>query len=103
MRTRLTLHDELLAKAQRLTGLKETSEVVHAGLRALIVKRSAERLAEMGGSDPGAGAPPRRPAKRANRDAFRRRAAALRSASATQGSAGIDSTRTIRRERNTRG
>ena len=33
------------------------------------------------------------------RDAFRRRAAALRQASAAQGSTGTDSTRTIRRER----
>ena len=39
----------------------------------------------------------------AKRDAFRRRAAAQRSASAAQGWTGPDSTRTIRRERNTRG
>jgi Arc/MetJ family transcription regulator len=60
MRLRLTLDDELFAKAQRLTGLKETSEVVHAGLRALIASGSAARLAEMGGSDPGARARRRR-------------------------------------------
>jgi Arc/MetJ family transcription regulator len=64
MRTRLTLDDELFAKAQRLTGLKDKSEVVHAGLRALTARGSAARLAEMGGSDRAARAPQRRPVKR---------------------------------------
>jgi plasmid stability protein len=39
----------------------------------------------------------------ARRDAFRRRASALRTASAAQGSTGIDSARTIRRERDASG
>ena len=54
---------------ERLRIVKDKSEVVQAGLRALIAKRSAELLAEMGVSDPGAGAPPLRRVKRANRDA----------------------------------
>ena len=39
----------------------------------------------------------------ARRDAFRRRAAALRTASAAQGSTGTDSARLIRRERDATG
>ena len=60
MRTTLILADELLEKARSLTGLSEKTAVVHAGLRALIVQRSAQRLAELGGSDRGARAPRRR-------------------------------------------
>ena len=65
MRTTLILDDELLEKARSLTGLAEKTAVVHAGLRALIVQRSAQRLAELGGSDRTARAPRRRrPVKR---------------------------------------
>ena len=51
MRTTLILNDELLAKAQRLSGLKEKTAVVHAGLEALIARESARRLATLGGSE----------------------------------------------------
>jgi Arc/MetJ family transcription regulator len=44
MRTTLILDDELLEKAKGLTGLAEKTAVVHAGLRALIAQRSAQRL-----------------------------------------------------------
>ncbi|MCI0434216.1 MAG: type II toxin-antitoxin system VapB family antitoxin [Gemmatimonadetes bacterium] len=60
MRTTINLDDDLIREAQRLTGLKERTALVHAGLRALIERESARRLARLGGSDPGAGAPPRR-------------------------------------------
>jgi Arc/MetJ family transcription regulator len=60
MRTTLILDDELLEKARALTGLTEKTAVVHAGLRALIVQRSAQRLATLGGTDPRARAPRRR-------------------------------------------
>jgi Arc/MetJ family transcription regulator len=60
MRTTLIIDDELLDKARKLTGIAEKTAVVHAGLRALIVQRSAARLAELGGSDPRAEAPRRR-------------------------------------------
>ena len=60
MRTTMILDDELLDKARRLSGLAEKTAVVHAGLRALIVQRSAERLAELGGTDRAARAPRRR-------------------------------------------
>ena len=60
MRTTMIIDDELLEKARKLTGIAEKTAVVHAGLRALIVQRSAARLAELGGSDRGARAPRRR-------------------------------------------
>jgi Arc/MetJ family transcription regulator len=60
MRTTMILDDELLEKARALSGLSEKTAVVHAGLRALIVQRSAQRLAALGGSDRRARAPRRR-------------------------------------------
>ena len=60
MRTTLILNDELLAKAMELTGMTEKTAVVHAGLRLLIARESARRLAALGGSDPKATAGPRR-------------------------------------------
>jgi Arc/MetJ family transcription regulator len=51
MRTTLIIDDELLAKAQKLSGLPEKTAVLHAGLRALIARESARRLAAMGGSE----------------------------------------------------
>jgi len=52
MRTTLALDDELLAKAQALTGLSEKSSLVREALRALIQRESAKRLALLGGSEP---------------------------------------------------
>lgn len=52
MRTTLALDDELLAKAQALTGLSEKSSLVREALRALIERESARRLALLGGSEP---------------------------------------------------
>jgi Arc/MetJ family transcription regulator len=60
MRTTINLDDELIREAQRLTGLKERTALVHAGLRALIERESARRLARLGGSEPDAKAPRRR-------------------------------------------
>lgn len=60
MRTTLILDDRLLAEAQRLSGLKEKTAVVHAGLDALIARESARRLALLGGTDPKARAGRRR-------------------------------------------
>ena len=51
MRTTLILDDELLEKAQKLTGLREKTAVVHAGLDALIARESAKRLAALGGTE----------------------------------------------------
>ena len=60
MRTTMNLDDTLLAEAQRLTGLRERTAVVHEALRALVERESARRLALLGGSEPQLEAPPRR-------------------------------------------
>ncbi len=60
MRTTMILDDELIDEARRLTGLSEKTAIVHAGLEALIARESARRLANLGGSDVRATAPPRR-------------------------------------------
>jgi Arc/MetJ family transcription regulator len=51
MRTTLNIDDELLARAKRLSGLKEKTAIVHAGLEALIALESARRLAALGGTE----------------------------------------------------
>jgi Arc/MetJ family transcription regulator len=50
MRTTLNIDDELLEKARKLSGLKEKTAVLHAGLHALIASESARRLASLGGT-----------------------------------------------------
>ena len=52
MRTTVNLDDELLEEAARLTGTKERTALLHEGLRALIERESARRLARMGGAEP---------------------------------------------------
>jgi Arc/MetJ family transcription regulator len=53
VRTTIALDDELLAKAEALTGVKEKSALVREALTALIARESARRLARLGGSEPG--------------------------------------------------
>lgn len=60
MRTTLNLDEALLEEAQRITGVAERTAVIHEGLRALIERESARRLARLGGSEPGLTSPPRR-------------------------------------------
>lgn len=60
MRTTVTLDDELLKAAVSCTGIMERSALVNAGLKALVEREAARRLAKLGGSDPDAWAPPRR-------------------------------------------
>jgi Arc/MetJ family transcription regulator len=60
MRTTLVLDDDLLAEAQRLTGVKEKTLLVREGLSALIERESARRLARLGGSEPALTPIPRR-------------------------------------------
>ena len=50
MRTTLNLDDELLAQAQRLSGLTERTQLVREALLALVQRESAKRLAQLGGS-----------------------------------------------------
>lgn len=52
MRTTLSLDDDLLEKAQALTGVSEKSALVREALKALIARESARRLARLGGSEP---------------------------------------------------
>ncbi len=52
MRTTLNLDDALLEEARRLTGMRERTALIHEGLRALIERESARRLARLGGSEP---------------------------------------------------
>jgi Arc/MetJ family transcription regulator len=63
MRTTIALDDELVAKAQAFTGLKEKSALVREALKALIERESARRLARLGGSEPELEAAPRRRTK----------------------------------------
>ena len=51
MRTTLDLDGELVENAQRMTGFTQKTAVIHEGLRALIARESARRLAVLGGSD----------------------------------------------------
>ncbi len=60
MRTTLSLDDELLAKAQSLTGVSEKAALIREALRALIQRESAKRLALLGGSEPQLADIPRR-------------------------------------------
>ena len=60
MRTTLNIDDALVAEAARVTGIKEKTALVRAGLEELIRRESIRRLIALGGSDPHAKAPPRR-------------------------------------------
>jgi len=51
MRTTINLDEELLAEAQRITGLKERTALIREGLKALIERESARRLARLGRSE----------------------------------------------------
>ncbi|MDQ3317764.1 MAG: type II toxin-antitoxin system VapB family antitoxin [Actinomycetota bacterium] len=51
MRTTINLDDALLEEARRITGTKERTALIHEGLRALIERESARRLARLGGSE----------------------------------------------------
>jgi len=49
MRTTLNIDDQLLAEARRICGVTETTALVREGLKALIERESARRLARLGG------------------------------------------------------
>jgi len=50
MRTTLNINETLLERAADLTGIKEKTALIHAGLEALIARESSRRLAALGGS-----------------------------------------------------
>ena len=60
MRTTINIDDELLSQAARITGITERTRLVHDGLKALIQRESASRLARLGGTQKTLKAPPRR-------------------------------------------
>jgi Arc/MetJ family transcription regulator len=60
MRTTVNLDENLLATAIKLTGPLDRSVLLHEGLKALIERESAKRLAKLGGSQPKLKAAPRR-------------------------------------------
>lgn len=60
MRTTIVLDDDLLTKAQALTGAKEKTLLVREALKALIECGSARQLARLGGGEPALEVPPRR-------------------------------------------
>ena len=62
MRTTLNLDDALMAEAADYAGVKEKTALLHEGLRALIQREAAARLAALGGRDRKATAAPRRKA-----------------------------------------
>ena len=59
MRTTVTLDDNLLARAQELTGIRERSALIREAVELLVRIESGRQLAALGGSDPGAEAAPR--------------------------------------------
>jgi hypothetical protein len=63
MRSTLILKDELVQKAQELTGITEKTALIHEGLTLLIQREAAKRLSKLGGSDPEAKAAPRKKSK----------------------------------------
>jgi len=64
MRTTLNIDDELLSEARRITGMSGKAALVREGLKALIERESARRLARLGASEPQLKPVPRRQTQR---------------------------------------
>jgi predicted transcriptional regulator len=60
MRTTVNIDDELLERASKLVGPMDRTAILREGLKALIERESAKRLARLGGSQPDLKAAPRR-------------------------------------------
>ena len=60
MRTTVNIEDRLMDQARELTGIEENAALLREGLRALIERESARRLARLGGTEPGLESTPRR-------------------------------------------
>ena len=52
MRTTIVLDEALVEKASSLTGVNEKTALVREGLKALIERESARRLARLGRTEP---------------------------------------------------
>jgi hypothetical protein len=55
-----SLDQRLLEEAERLTGITDRATLIHEGLRVLIARESAKRLARLGGTEPHLERTPRR-------------------------------------------
>jgi Arc/MetJ family transcription regulator len=60
MRTTVTLDENLISQALKLTGPLDRSALIQEGLKALIERESAKRLALLGGSQKKLKVAPRR-------------------------------------------
>ncbi len=60
MRTTINIDDQLLSDARRISGVRKNASLVREGLKALIERESARRLARLGASDPNLKPVPRR-------------------------------------------
>ena len=60
MRITLNIDQNLLEHASQLTGIRQKTALVRAGLEALIAREAANRLASLGGTEPGLRSVPRR-------------------------------------------
>ncbi|TWF56961.1 type II toxin-antitoxin system VapB family antitoxin [Neorhizobium alkalisoli] len=60
MRTTITIDDQLIERAQEVTGITERSALIKRALTQMIEREAALRLIALGGSEPDAKAPPRR-------------------------------------------
>ena len=63
MKTSLIIRDDLLEQAQKITGVKEKTAVIHLGLEELIKKAARETLIGLGGQLKTAQSPKRRRSK----------------------------------------
>ena len=52
MKTAVTIDATLLERAEELTGITDKTDLAREGLRALIERESARKLAKLGGSQP---------------------------------------------------
>lgn len=60
MRTTINIDDDLLARASQLMGDLDRNAMIREGLKALIERECARRLARLGGTQPNLKAAPRR-------------------------------------------
>ena len=59
MRTTISVDDNLIREAQDVSGITKVSAMITKSLEMMIQHYAADRLAALGGSDPGAFAGPR--------------------------------------------
>ena len=52
MRTTINIDDELMTEARQITGIAGKTTLVREGLRALLERESARRLARLGRTEP---------------------------------------------------